>query len=287
MSDAEAKAAPSSNDRAAEAVLMAARAHERDRYLTALLAPKTVRQDLINLAAFQGEVARIPLFVTEPMIGEIRLQWWRDTISNADAGVLSGNPVADAFTRTMRTHQLSRGLIEGMIDAQTLALYPDPPRDDMALHQALTKTEGAAFELAARIVNGAALSSDDAQVCRDAGLAYGLVRTAVEFAAVTAQGRTLLPADMLADAGLTAGELDQESRADAVARLVAGLVETAEVRVVRVRQSAAWRGSVRVACRPLAMVPAYAAAVRRCGPAIVRQTVDVLPLTRVWRIWRG
>ena len=56
------------------AVREAARSLEPDRYLSALLAPLAAREDLITLAAFLGEAARVPAIVSEPMIGEIRLQ---------------------------------------------------------------------------------------------------------------------------------------------------------------------------------------------------------------------
>ncbi|MEM1307570.1 MAG: squalene/phytoene synthase family protein [Pseudomonadota bacterium] len=274
-------------DRAAHAIVMAARAHERDRYLTALLAPKSARQHLVNLAAFQGEVARIPLFVTEPMIGEIRLQWWRDTLSNAAAGLLSGNPIADALVNTMNSTGLSPGLVAGMIDAQTLALYSDPPSDELALCQNLTKLEGGALELAAHVLKGAALAPEEAAFCSEAGVAYGLARTAVEFAAVTAQGRTLLPADWLVDAGLTLGDLSDDAKCSEVAALVGRLAADADDRARRLRQTPDATPPVRAACRPLAMVSAYANAVRRHGVDAVRTSVDVLPLTRVWRIWWG
>ena len=36
--------------------------------------------DLLALAAFHGEIARIPQTVREPAVGDIRLQWWRDAL---------------------------------------------------------------------------------------------------------------------------------------------------------------------------------------------------------------
>lgn len=51
-----------------------ARTYAPDRYLAALLAPKSYRDDLIILAAFLGEMERIPKIVREPALGEIRLQ---------------------------------------------------------------------------------------------------------------------------------------------------------------------------------------------------------------------
>jgi hypothetical protein len=55
---------------AADAVAAAARLGEFDRYLAALLAPPSARADLLALAAFASEVARVPFIVTgEPAIG--------------------------------------------------------------------------------------------------------------------------------------------------------------------------------------------------------------------------
>ena len=61
-----------------DVIRLAARAYERDRYLAALLSPAARRDDLLVLAAFAGDVGRIASSVSEPMMGAIRLQWWRD-----------------------------------------------------------------------------------------------------------------------------------------------------------------------------------------------------------------
>ena len=59
------------------------RAADPDRYLSMLYAPQDRRADLLALYAFNAEIAGIRDRVSEPMPGEIRLQWWRDMI---DAG---------------------------------------------------------------------------------------------------------------------------------------------------------------------------------------------------------
>ena len=61
----------------------AARELDYDRYLAALLAPRAARDGLMALAAFHGEIARIPRTVREPGVGDIRLQWWRDALRDA------------------------------------------------------------------------------------------------------------------------------------------------------------------------------------------------------------
>ena len=69
------------------------RAHNPDRYLTALMAPRRVRGSLMALYAFNAELARIPALVSEPALGEIRLQWWRDAVDHMDAD----SPLQGAF----------------------------------------------------------------------------------------------------------------------------------------------------------------------------------------------
>jgi len=51
---------------------------DRDRFLTALFAPADRREALFALYAFNLELARIRESVSQPMLGLIRLQWWRD-----------------------------------------------------------------------------------------------------------------------------------------------------------------------------------------------------------------
>src|SRR5271157_5432659 len=59
------------------------RRHDRDRFQTVLFAPAARREALFALYAFNYEIARVRESVTEPMIGQIRLEWWRESIAAA------------------------------------------------------------------------------------------------------------------------------------------------------------------------------------------------------------
>ena len=61
-------------------------AADYDRYLSALFAPACRREALFALIAFNHEIARIPEAVSEPMLGRIRLQWWREVLEAVYAG---------------------------------------------------------------------------------------------------------------------------------------------------------------------------------------------------------
>ena len=79
-----------------------ARAADYDRYLSALFAPVGRREALFALIAFNHEIARIPEAVSEPMLGRIRLQWWREVVEAVYAGAPARRhevavPLADAI----------------------------------------------------------------------------------------------------------------------------------------------------------------------------------------------
>ena len=56
------------------------RKYDKDRFLTALFAPADRREALFALYAFNLEIAKTREVVTEPVLGQIRLQWWYDAI---------------------------------------------------------------------------------------------------------------------------------------------------------------------------------------------------------------
>ena len=85
-----------------EAVRASARLNAPDRYYAALFAPAAVRDDLIALAAFCGEIARIGRQVSEPVMGEIRITWWRDALLAAEHGAV-GKSRARCFCRCRKT----------------------------------------------------------------------------------------------------------------------------------------------------------------------------------------
>jgi phytoene synthase len=268
-----------------EVARSAARAHERDRYLAALLARGQVRDDLIVLAAFAGEVAHVPSLVSEPMIGEIRLQWWREALEAPGERGRSGHPVADLMRGTVERHRLPLGLLIGFIDAQALGLGDGTLPDDEALRSYLARTEGALFELALRIV-GRGAGGDRALIVA-AGQAYGLARMLTGLASLHARGRTLIPAARLDAVGLPPATISSE---DATVRLTPVIREfTAEARQALGAARQAIRSlsrAQRVAVLPLALVEPYLRALESVADPL-RESRALTPLERAWPLLRA
>jgi 15-cis-phytoene synthase len=278
---------------AADAVVASARAGEPDRYLAALLAPPAARSGLLALAAFAGEIARVPYIASsEPAIGEIRLQWWRDALQPAgEAAARTGNPIADALRAATRSHALPRALLLDIIETRSLDVAGEAMADDAALHRQLWKSEGALFALAGRIL------APDAEVAIDAaaaasGHAYGLTRLLLDLPRTLSRGRVPVPQSRLAAAGVTRAELLAAEDGRKVTDLLAGLRDEVRTSLVASRQCVAnLPREARTAFLPLALVQSYLRALERPGRDLLRAPVELMPLTRVVRIamahWLG
>jgi 15-cis-phytoene synthase len=270
----------------ADTVAASARAGEPDRYLAALLAPPSARDGLLALAAFSSELGRVGQLVTrEPIMGEIRLQWWRDALQPAEAGMRTGNPVADALREAASRHDLPMPLLLGMIDAHASDLEPEPFPTPAALDTYLAASEGAQLALAVRTLGGAATSELDA-ASQAAGRAYGLVRLLLALPQMLAQGRSPLPREQLERAGIAhlAGETDPAK----VAALTGGLHAEVLRNFEAVRQRVAnMPRPQRVAYLPLALVRPYLRALERPGRDSLREVAEIAPLRRVWAIARA
>lgn len=265
-----------------EVVRESARTLEPDRYLASLLAPKTVRSDLMALAAFTAEINKIPLVVSDPHLAEIRLQWWRDAVL-APQPSATGNPVADAFAQVLAQQADDmRALTDDWFDAVAYTFYPSGPETESDLFTELELREGTPFLLAARIC-GAEPSSALQQITACAGRAYGLARLGVSMAHDFARGRFPLP--QVSEAGLGEGAGPDSLVQSAAKGFIASRARAAleQLRAPFQHGSPAPRAAI----LPLALVEPYLRACERQEHDLTRAIAEIAPLVRVWRIWRA
>ena len=260
-----------------------ARAHEPERYLAATLAAAPQRTALIALAAFASDLARIPATATQPMLGEIRLQWWRDSLELIGKGSRIGSPLADALGAAIHTHALPIPMLTAMTEARAFDLYDDPMPDQASLDGYLSKTEAIPFELALRILGVPA--GDAGALSIPAGRVFGLTRLLARLPEHLAAGRMPLPLSMLAAHGLTPVALSAGVVTPAVRDLIATTVHGISDTFATLRpQIKSLSRQQRVALLPLAVVAPYLKVMGRSGRNPLRDIADLAPLTRVWRI---
>ncbi len=178
------------------------RRHDRDRYQTVLFAPAARREALFALYAFNYEIARVRETVTQPTLGHIRLQWWRENIAAAFAGgPVRHHPLVEALTGVIRELPLTRDHFDRLINAREADLAQEPPASLPALEDYAEATSARLIYLALEVLgvhNGAARKA-----AHDIGIAYalaGLLRTTPFHARA---GRRLIPTDVIERAGVS------------------------------------------------------------------------------------
>lgn len=180
------------------------RQFDHDRFLTAIFAPAAVREHLFALYAFNIELAKVREVVTEPVIGQMRLQWWRDTLDRLYAGETVAHEVARPLGAAIAAGGIPRSAFDPAIDAREFDLEKSPPADLEALMAYAQDTAAPILAIALQLAGAA---TDTARIAVAAGRGWaltGLLR-AVPFHA--RQHRLYLPADRLAQAGVRTSQL--------------------------------------------------------------------------------
>nr|WP_281493995.1 squalene/phytoene synthase family protein [Jannaschia sp. S6380] len=157
------------------------------RFRAVMAAPVDLRRMLFPLYAFNLEVARAPWLTQEPMIAEMRLQWWRDALAEiAGGGPVRRHEVVTPLAATLDA-QGTRDL-DDLVDARRADI--DGPRFDTQadLVRYLDRTSGTLLWTAARLAG-----AGDEPAARDAGLAQGIANWLVAARELTAKGRHPLP----------------------------------------------------------------------------------------------
>ena len=249
------------------------RGGDPDRFLAALFAPSAQRANLIALYAFNLEVSRAWESVSEPMIGEIRLQWWREAIEEIFEGRTRRHPVCEALARAVETLALSRAPFLTLIEAHRFDVYTEPMETFAALDRYARDTAGSLFVLAAQVL---ARDVDFTAAADAAGRAWTIAYIIRAAGLHAARGRVYLPADLLSDAGVNVAELRAGRAVPALFTVIDRLRRDAGTELVcaRERFAAARCSHALPAFLPLAVVPQMLR-----EPALMRNVTLGLPPT--------
>ena len=176
---------------------------DRGKYLACLYLPGNIRTEIATLWAFNAEISRIPDLVSEPLPGEIRLQWWRDLIKSGDNA--GSGPLARSLIAVIEKHNLPRESFHIYLEAKIFDLYQDPMPDTGTFEGYLGETVSGIFQNAA-LIAGAERNAELAEASGHAGMALGIASLLMEAAKHRARGRSFFPLDLLQQHGLDGGK---------------------------------------------------------------------------------
>lgn len=168
---------------------------DHDRYLTVLYAPAEKRAALYALYAFNYEISRIREGVSEPMLGEIRLQWWREAIDDVYQGTVRSHDILPSLAAAITAHDLPRESFMEMIEGRSQDLYDDSPKTLSELEDYLSQTAGNLSCLAVQILGGKAKD----ELARRLGIAWGYVGLIRSVAYHLSLKKSFIPLDLMTE----------------------------------------------------------------------------------------
>lgn len=261
------------------------RSHDFPRYVATLFAPAAERRALLALYAFNAEIVRVRDQVSQPLPGEIRLQWWTDMLSGHVHGSAEGNPVAAELLRAIRDFDLPVEPLSLLADEHQFDLYNDPMPTLTALEGYLAATCSALFALAARIMAPPSESAE--HLARHAGLAQGIAQIIANLPRDAAHRQLFLPQQLLTSHGCGMEDVFAGKETPNLHGVLEQLTGEAEQHLTTALSLLAEvPASVRPAFLPLSQVRADLKRLSRLG----RNPFTPQPASRLrtlWTLWRA
>ncbi|HKG99286.1 MAG TPA: squalene/phytoene synthase family protein, partial [Bradyrhizobium sp.] len=180
---------------AAEFCAELVRSHDFPRYASTLFVPPHHRRGLLAIFAFNVEISRVRELVSQPLPGEMRLQWWTDMLAGAGHGGVEGNPVAAELKLAIRNWGLPVDRLSRLVDEHQFDLYNDPMPTMAALEGYLNDTSSALFSLASAVVGWQSMEIE--HLARHAGLAQGIARLITALPLDASRRQLFLPLQLL------------------------------------------------------------------------------------------
>ncbi|MEZ5790730.1 MAG: squalene/phytoene synthase family protein [Nitratireductor sp.] len=236
------------------------------------------------LYAFDAEIARIPLLVSEPAPGEIRMQWWREVATGERES--GGNPVGECLRWAIEANQWPAAAFERYFDARIGDLYNDPMPDRVSFEGYAGDTVSSLLRLVA-IAAGAGPGTALDNACGHAGIGLAVARCLQAVATDRKRQRVMIPADILAATGLDARTFlaetpDQRHFAAVEAFSAYGTDHFSSARASASDIDPAGRLALLSAAPSVRLL-----AIAMKSPATVfAGNLQQSPLSSLWRIWR-
>ncbi|MEQ8389511.1 MAG: phytoene/squalene synthase family protein [Thalassospira sp.] len=232
------------------------RRNDRDRFLCALFAAPEKREHLFTLYAFNQEVSKTREMVSDVMLGHIRLQWWRDTLTELAEGTVRKHEVVEPMANLLQTGLLSVSDLEAVVAAREFDLEDRQPANQQELDQYIDQTSGQLSVFAARLLG--ATGEDAEHAARLAGYAYGLVGIMRAMVFHGRGKRLYLPKDRMAHHSVGQSDIFEFRKKDEVRALARELAELAHDRISEARKHrAALPKNAHAAALPVVLADGY------------------------------
>jgi 15-cis-phytoene synthase len=264
------------------------RRDDKDRWLASLFIPAKFRPHVQAIYALSVETARIHEAVTEPLLGEIRIQWWRDVIEGINPGDAKASPVAAALLDTIARFDLPKTPLLELLEARLLRdIYGDALESVTALESYAEATGANLFRLAMLILDRSDSFADHGTTGH-AGIAYRIVGLLRALPWHCARGQVFVPDEILAKRGIGRAQfLAGQSSPEAIGALADLRALTRRHLDIFIAQLPGVVDKVRPALLPVSLCEPYLQQMENLLYDPFKTTVELPQWRRQWILWRA
>lgn len=248
--------------------------------------PTEKRQAIVAVHAFRREVEDIAAERSDPALGRLRLEWWRQQLAAVYGGAPQ-HPVARALQAVVEAYRLPESrfldIIEGVETDLTASRYPD----FAALARYCTQLGSVPNELAARILGYQDPRTVDR--VRELGIATRLVRIVRDIGLDARRDRIYLPADEMRRYAVTPAQLLHSRHDNRFRQLVEHQIDRIESTFAAALSD--FPAVDRKAQHPLLALAAIGRAllreIRADDCRVLDRRTSLTPLRKLWIAWRA
>jgi len=196
------------------------RQNDPDRFLISLMMPRHHRAAIWAVFAFDIEIAKTKYVVTEAAIGNIRLQWWRDAISEIYAGQKPRrHEVVEPLARAIEKYDLPQELFENAIKAREAEFAPDDIVSQKCFQNYCLQTSLPIDLIVMKILG------QEGDAYNTISQNFGMMRIVMTLPKQLSHGLLLLPIDLLKAHDLSCQKILDYRRYDELKAIVEDIVE--------------------------------------------------------------
>jgi 15-cis-phytoene synthase len=263
------------------------RTGDKDRFLASLFAPEAARKHLHALYAFNIEVSRIPELVSDTSVGEIRYQWWLDTVDAIYHAEDQQHPVAQSLALAIKAGDLPKHALQNLVKAKIFDLYADPMPSMADLEGYLGETSSALIQMAS-LVLGRDEGLESAEAAGLAGVAYGLAGIMRSLPRQRAMARCYVPLDMLQQRDASASDVIANENEVSLSIVLSELREKIRLRLEQARKLA-WtiKPSVMPAFLHVSLTEAYLNKLDSVRSGVLKSGAEIAQWRKQWILWKA
>ncbi|CAH3176554.1 unnamed protein product [Porites lobata] len=261
-----------------------------ENFLCVLLLPKGSRRSVFAVRAFNIEVARVQDAVSDPNIGRMRLQFWRDSLDNIYQGNPPQQPVALELAETTSKHKLTKRWFSRIIDGREKSIDNRPYDTTDSLEEHGENTVSSVLYLILECLGVKDVQADHA--ASHLGKAIGVVTLLRATPFHGSRGKVYIPSDVMIKHGVSQEDIIRGRTTQAVKDVTYDLASLAHSHLSTAKSlmSKAPKVASRVFL-PMVSCQAYLTKIQQADfnmfHSTLRERNHLLPLQLLKHAWTG